>query len=267
MAGFNRDVNIELEDIETDIEDLEDEYEEESYSPNRGGSNKNSSNRGGSQRNGSRRTPPNKKPRNDEESDGEDDGRIIRRKDDKSNDKTVVYIVVGVVVLVLVVGLFFFISSSKKKKEAELLALQQQQEEQQSSSSTESSVEPGIPNFYGVGEEENDDYLYDPSLITKDLNGNQVPTNYTVIDSEEITDYINYKKYRSATGNGLEFYWLEAEYKGQPYKVQVPYSIYSKLDYSGITVVDMEVLTLEDGSKMITYMSVREDAKSLLEQR
>lgn len=255
MAGFKRDVNIELEDIDTDIEDFEDdEYEVEDY-----GYQKNNGN--------ARKNSPSKPPRKRSSDDSEDEERIIRRKDDKSNDKTVMFVVIGVVVLVVVVGLFFFMNASKKKKEAELLALQQQQEQQQSSSSTESTVEPGIPSFYGVGEEENDDYLYDPSLITKDLNGNQVPTNYVVVDSEEVTDYINYKKYRAATGNGLEFYWLEAEYKGQPYKVQVPYAVYSKLDYSGITVVDMEVLTLEDGSKMITYMSVREDAKSLLEQR
>ena len=255
MAGFNRDVNIELEDIDTDIDDFEDEYEDEGYdepSPQRGGARKNSPSKS-----------PNKRPNGN--SNG--DEKFVRQKKDNSNDKTVMYVVIGVIVLVFVVGMFFFISSSKKKKEAELLALQQQQEEQKNSSSTESEVEPGIPNFYGVGADENDDYLYDPSLITKDLNGNQVPTNYVVLDSEEVTDYINYKKYRASTGNGLEFYWLEAEYKGQPYKVQVPYSVYSKLDYSGITVVDMEVLHLEDGSKMVTYMSVREDAKSLLEQR
>lgn len=258
MAGFNRDVNIELEDIDTDIDDFEDEYEDEEYEVP-------SPQRGGNARKGSPSKSPNKRPSRNSE-DGEE--TFVRNKNEKSDNKTTVMIVVGVVAFVFIVGMFFFMSSAKKKKEAELLALQQAQEEQANTTGTASSsdVEPGIPSFYGVGEEQNDEYLYDSSLITKDLNGNQVPTSYVVVNSETVTDYINYKKYRSATGDGLEFYWLEAEYKGQPYKVQVPYSVYSKLDYSGITVVNMEVLELEDGSKMITYMSVKENAKSLLEQ-
>lgn len=264
MAGFNRNVDIELEDIETDIEDdleIEDDYEDEVIPIKSRNGNSNSS------RSNPRRNPRNA-PRGNSEDNSEDDN-LIRKKPNTSNsmdNKTIMYVVIGVVVLVLIVG-FFFMSSSKKKKEAELAELQKQQEENIKSSNTGSSVEPGIPNFYGVGADENDTYLYDSSLVTKDLNGSQVAANYTVLDSEEVTDYITYKKYRSAMGNGLEFYWLEAEYKGQPYKVQVPYSVYSKLDYSGITVVDMEVLHLEGGSKMITYMTVREDAKSLLEQR
>lgn len=268
MAGFNRNVDIELEDIETDIDDdleIEDDYKDEVI-PNK------SRNSGGSSSRSNSRSNPRRNPRGTTRGDSEDnseDDNIIRKKPNNSNsmdNKTIIYVVIGVVVLVLVVGLFFM-NSSKKKKEAELAELQKKQEENVKNSNTGSSVEPGIPNFYGVGADENDAYLYDSKLITKDLNGSQVATNYTVLDSEEVTDYITYKKYRSAMGNGLEFYWLEAEYKGQPYKVQVPYSVYSKLDYSGITVVDMEVLHLEGGSKMITYMTVREDAKSLLEQR
>ena len=259
MAGFNpnksRDVDIVIEDIDTDIEDDydEDNYDEDDAIYNaarKRGINKSSTTFDEDDEDGDR---PNKK--------------IVRNKiQNNSNDKTVIYVACGVVVLVLIVVIIFFVNSSKKR-EQELLLLQQQQEQQTQNNSNTNEVKPGIPNFYGVGEEQNDEYMYDPSLITKDLNGNQVSPDYVVVDSQEVTDYINYKKFRSPTGNGLEFYWLEAEYKGQPYKVQVPYSVYSKLDYSGITVVDMEVLTLEDNSKMITYMTVREDAKSLLESR
>lgn len=98
------------------------------------------------------------------------------------------------------------------------------------------------------------------------MNGNTVATNYTVVQSETITDFITYTKHRAITGDGVEFYWLEAVYKKQPCKVQVPYSIYSKLDDEGITVVDAEVLTLDNGSQIVTYMSVRKDAKDLLDK-
>lgn len=246
MAGFKRDVDIEIEDIDTDIDvddDIDDEDEiDDSVKTGRGV----------------------KAPQSDKK---KSSNQVIRKKNtNKSSDKQV-FVVIGIVAVVIVVGLVMLsIGSSKKKKEQELMLMRQQQEEgYKSSSSSESNVKPGIPSFNGVGADENDEFLYDPTLITKDLNGNQVPTDYSVRDSNIVTDYINYKKYRAFTGNGLEFYWLEAEYKGQPYKVQVPYSVYSKLDYSGITVVDMEVLDLEDGGRMITYMSVRKDAKKLLE--
>lgn len=262
MAGFSgnnrRNVDIEIEDINTDIDEFEDEDEDYDtdavYSAaKKRGLNRSSRSSDEGEDGGEGNQNPNK--------------RIVRNKQTKQqDDKTVMFIVIGVIV-VLVIGIIVFFANSNKKKKQELLLLQQQQQSQQSSGVAEGTVKPGIPNFYGVGEDENDDYLYNPNLVTKDLNGNQVPTNYVVIDSDEVTDYITYKKYRAATGNGLEFYWLEAEYKGQPYKVQVPYSVYSKLDYSGITVVTMEVLTLEGNSKMITYMTVKEDAKSLLEGR
>lgn len=246
MAGFKRDVDIEIEDIDTDV-DIDDDLGDgdddivESVVKGRG----------------------NKAPTSNKE---QSDNQVIRKKNVNKNDDKQVMMIIGVVAIVVVIGvIMFFVNSSKKRQQELLLMQQQQQEESNKNNSTESTVKPGIPSFNGIGEEENDEYLYDPSLITKDLNGNQVPTDYVVEDSDTVTDYINYKKYRAATGNGLEFYWLEAEYKGQPYKVQVPYSVYSKLDYSGITVVDMEVLELEDGSKMVTYMKVREDAKKLLE--
>lgn len=96
------------------------------------------------------------------------------------------------------------------------------------------------------------------------LNGQTINIDYEVQETNIVTDFINFTKFRSIMGQGLEFYWLEATYKGIEYKVQVPYSVYSKLEDKGITVVDMEVLTLTDGNKLITYMNVRKDAKNVL---
>lgn len=264
MAGFNpnksRSVDIEIEDIDTDIEDDDDVDYEDDYRVKKSSKSNNRSGRG------SNRSSSDSEDEDDY--DVNDDSKIIRKRPNKKEtDKSVIFIGAGVA-LVLVIGIVVFgISSSKKKADAEAQAKAQMEQQSKTNTSEQQNVSPGIPNFHGVGKAENDDKLYDPNLVTKDLNGNQVPTNYQVLDSETVTDYINYKKFRASTGNGLEFYWLEAEYKGQPYKVQVPYSVYSKLDESGITVVDMEVLTLENKSKMVTYMKVRENAKSLLEER
>lgn len=195
-------------------------------------------------------------------------GKIIKKKNEK--DKNVVYAVAVAGGLMLAVsGYLIFNSISSKKaaeQQAELLAQQQEIIEQQQQNTNSSEVSAGIPSLYGNGSSTNNSALTNSSEILKDLNGNTVNPNYQVVANNTVTDFINYKKYRATTGNGLEFYWLEAKYKGGDYKVQVPYSIYSKLDSEGITVVDAEVLTLDNGSEIVTYMSVRKDAKDLLDK-
>lgn len=195
-------------------------------------------------------------------------GKIIKKKNEK--DKNVVYAVAVAGGLMLAVsGYLIFNSISSKKaaeQQAELLAQQQEIIEQQQQNTDSSEVSVGIPSLYGNGSSTNNSALTNSSEILKDLNGNTVNPNYQVVANNTVTDFINYKKYRATTGNGLEFYWLEAKYKGGDYKVQVPYSIYSKLDSEGITVVDAEVLTLDNGSEIVTYMSVRKDAKDLLDK-
>lgn len=197
-------------------------------------------------------------------------GKITKKKNEK--DKNVVYAVAVAGGLMLAVsGYLIFNSISTKKaaaKQAELLAQQQEiaEQQQQQYNQNSSEVSAGIPSLYGNGSGTNNSALTSSNEILKDLNGNTVDPNYKVVANNTVTDFINYKKYRATTGNGLEFYWLEAKYKGGDYKVQVPYSIYSKLDSEGITVVDAEVLTLDNGSEIVTYMSVRKDAKDLLDK-
>lgn len=105
----------------------------------------------------------------------------------------------------------------------------------------------------------------EPDIMVKDLNGLSLIQNYTVAEVKTVTDFINYKKHRSVTADGMELLWLEADYKGKAYKVTVPFSIYKELEPEGITVVDMEVLDLGNGSSIISYMKVREDYKKKLD--
>lgn len=102
-------------------------------------------------------------------------------------------------------------------------------------------------------------------VMVKDLNGLSLIQNYTVTEIKTVTDFINYKKHRAITDDGMELLWLEADYKGKSYRVTVPFSIYKELDAEGITVVDMEVLDLGNGSTIISYMKVREDYKKKLD--
>ena len=56
-------------------------------------------------------------------------------------------------------------------------------------------------------------------------------------------------------GRSLELYYLDAEYKGKKYVIQVPFKYYKELDDSGIIPVKMEVLRIQSETDG-TYLSV-----------
>ena len=137
-------------------------------------------------------------------------------------------------------------------------------DDQSSDADEPKDVTPGVPDLqYGDNMKQNSD-TSNPKDFLKDINGNKIPKNYEVNRIEHATDFIDYTKKRGITGDGTELLWLDAKYKGRPYVVQVPFSIYKELDSSGITVVDVEILHLKGGAKVVTYMRVRDDYKQLL---
>lgn len=130
--------------------------------------------------------------------------------------------------------------------------------------SSSNSITPGMTN---TGEDTNMNQTSSPEKdnMVKDLNGISLIQNYTVGKITTVVDFVNYKKHRAITADGMELLWLEVDYKGKPYKVTVPFKIYKELDPEGITVVDIEVLNLGNGNQVISYMSVRSDYKTKLE--
>lgn len=189
-------------------------------------------------------------------------------KEVEKEKKTVIACIAVCLAVVLVGGIIFFINN--KNKNAELQKYQESlanaQKENEKSKNKE-EITAGTPDLYGNATGENKSDITSSENITTNLNGEAVNPNYNVTNVETVTDYINYTKYRAVTSEGMEFYWLEVVYKQKTYKCQVKYNIYSKLDTQGITVVDMEVLTLDDGSQIISYMNVRKDADTLLNNK
>lgn len=129
------------------------------------------------------------------------------------------------------------------------------------------AINPGLPNTENGQNKVNNGKLTPSGDFLKDVNGNQIPANYEVKQVKEETDFVNYEKRRGVTGDGVELLWLDAEYKGIPYTVQVPFKIWKELDPKGITVVSMEVLYLDQDRKVISFMSVKENYKELLEKK
>lgn len=99
--------------------------------------------------------------------------------------------------------------------------------------------------------------LTDPDLFVEDLYGLTVRVDYTVEQIQDIADFVSYTKHRGTWGGGLELYYLDAEYKGSKYVVQVPFKYYKELDDVGIVPVKMEVLRIknETGDGYLTVVS------------
>lgn len=189
-------------------------------------------------------------------------------KEIEKEKKTVIACIAVCLAVVLIGAVVFFINN--KNKNAQLQQYQQSLEnakKENEKNKNKDDIKAGTPDLYGNSTGENKSDITPADNITTNLNGEAVNPNYNVVNIETVTDYINYTKYRAVTSEGMEFYWLEVVYKQKTYKCQVKYNIYSKLDTQGITVVDMEVLTLDDGSEIISYMNVRKDADTLLNNK
>lgn len=129
------------------------------------------------------------------------------------------------------------------------------------------NINPGLPDTQNGNKMNNSGALSDPKSFISDVNGNKIPKDFVVQRIADETDFVNYTKRRGMTGDGVELLWLDAQYKGIPYSVQVPFKIWRELDPQGITVVDMEVMYLESGAKVVSYMSVKPNYKEILEDK
>lgn len=130
-----------------------------------------------------------------------------------------------------------------------------------SSSSSQNSATAGLPNFNTNTNMKSDSPVSDYSEFVKNLEGEDVKVDYTVSRIDTKDDFVNYKKYRTVTGTGVELYWLDVVYKERSYTITVPFKVYKELDDVGIVPVTMEVLVLTDNSEIISYMEVNTDYK------
>lgn len=129
------------------------------------------------------------------------------------------------------------------------------------SSSSQNSATAGLPNFNTNTNMKSDSPVSDYSEFVKNLEGEDVKVDYTVSRIDTKDDFVNYKKYRTVTGTGVELYWLDVVYKERSYTITVPFKVYKELDDVGIVPVTMEVLVLTDNSEIISYMEVNTDYK------
>ena len=132
-------------------------------------------------------------------------------------------------------------------------------------SDDENVINPGTASFDKEGGTTTAK-VYSPDDFIKDLNGVNVSAVYNVKAYSYVFDYANYQKRRAIMDDGMELYWLDLTYNGKSYRCTVPFYIFKSLNSTGITRVKIELLTLEGGEKIISYMRVAEEGEELTEE-
>ncbi len=61
---------------------------------------------------------------------------------------------------------------------------------------------------------------------------------------------------RAVIDDGMEMYWIDVTYRKKKYRLQVPFYYFKDFEEEGICRVEIEVLDLENGSQIISYMHV-----------
>ena len=208
------------------------------------------------------------KPVDDEEDDEEDDDILSGIPERGKNKNNMLFIVAGIAVVVVVVFVFIIFFMGGRNEPAQQETTQPQQTTQQQA--TQQPVEETLPE--GVGTQDftqnttmtNSDVLTNPDQYTQDIYGLTTRVDYTVNRISNVADFVSYTKHRGTWGGGLELYWLEAEYHGSKYVIQVPFEYYKELDDTGIVPVKMEVLTIagttaDETLTVISYMCLDEE--------
>lgn len=205
----------------------------------------------------------------------EDDAEILSDLPERGKSKnTMLFIVLGVAIVVVAIFVFLvFIGGKDRGTSGTAETLSPQTSVQPNGGTSVSTPVPSggssIPS--GMGTQDftqntnmtTSSVLTDPDQYIEDLYGLTTRVDYTVSNISSVADFVSYTKHRGTWGGGLELYWLEADYKGSKYVIQVPFEYYKELDDTGIVPVKMEVLTIagstaDEKLTVISYMCLDE---------
>lgn len=209
----------------------------------------------------------NKKSVEEPKEDNVDERILGSSQSGNSLSKIIVLVAGGVIgVVVLCVLFFFFLNKDTQQQESPSqstsASTQTSSSESTSSSDTEQNNDLGTQDFTQDTNWSVSDELTNPDEFTKDLYNLTLNVDYTVSEISNVSDFVSYEKHRGTWGSGLELYWLDVDYKGRKYVIQVPFDYYKELDEIGIVPVKMEVLEIEQGVDtlyVISYMCLDED--------
>lgn len=193
------------------------------------------------------------------------------KKNNKSSFFMLLAPIVIIVAVLLVLMIVRSINRSKPPEEAPQQSsevVEQNQTSQGTAVSSSSSEDTSVP---GVGTQDftkntnmtSSSVMTNPNQYLEDLYGLTTSVEYNVREIKSATDFVSYTKYRGTWGGGLELYWLNVDYKGRAYVIQVPFKYYKELTDTGIVPVKMEVLKIrgsaDEDLTVISYMALDEE--------
>jgi hypothetical protein len=123
-------------------------------------------------------------------------------------------------------------------------------------SEPENKYVQGDNNYSDSSKNETTAKYFSADDYVKDLEGEDVSAIYSVDHREYITAHVSYTAKRAIIDDGMEMYWLDVDYKGKQYRVQCPFYYFKDMDETGICRVEIEILYLENGGQVISYMQV-----------
>ena len=189
--------------------------------------------------------------------------------------KKVILIIAVVALIALACGVFYLFNqannttSNKPATNSKLLTKQSEDEDNvdgdddvpEEGTTVENGFETGDSNSEGGKYEEGTlskttPEHYSSSDFLKDLNGYEIPAVYTVQNITYDVAHVNYQAKRATIDDGMEFYWLEIDYNGKKYRAQCSYNMFRNLESEGICKVAVEILTLDSGQQVVSYMKV-----------
>lgn len=118
----------------------------------------------------------------------------------------------------------------------------------------------GDPNYGDSNNNATSNRIFNENDYVKDLKGADVSAVYTVSNRNYIKTHVSYTAKRAIIDDGMEMYWLDVLYKKKKYRVQVPFYYFKDLEDEGICRVEIEVLNLEGGGQIISYMQVIDES-------
>lgn len=202
-----------------------------------------------------------KKPENDisedeldlvEDSDEQDDDDDDDKKG-KSKFPLIIAAVAVVTIGIIASGMLFSSKDDNTPIETDQTEYIQQTETDTLATEHETTPMPGVKDNDNM---QNSDHLDQSTDFLRDLSGVEIPINYNVKSIDYTRDYVNYTRRRASMDEGMELYWIDIDYNGKKYRCTIPFWRYKAMSDTGICVVQIEVLSLEGGEKVISNMIV-----------
>ena len=171
---------------------------------------------------------------------------------------------IGIILVVIIISRALFQSSSP----APQLLIEDYQEEQGSPEAYTTTIETAMTDEERLREQLEREGIgmgatgtqvaggqipVSSDVFVYDIHGERIPEMFEVRAITHISDIVSFTKRRAVLGQGIEFYWLDGVWRGQPVRVVVPFTWFRELPEQGAVIATIEIVETVDGNLIATY--------------